>query len=1779
MSLHNKVISFSDIRNYKKELSRRFYLNKDTTKRINEKIKNKFNLLFMPISIYDNVTLQNEKYKKYLYKIIIFGILEDGRRCSVVLNDIYPFIEIKVPINSDQVEFAENILNALDVDKDQYVKITGDKVKYFGIEAIDNFTFSKGKYFKEFQENQDTYVKISFGKTQDRSYAIKYLRKLYPDIQIVHDDMNNYYRVVCRDYLISFNSWCVISKYDFVDKHDRIDGIVFNVSIHNYKIYDTSINAAILSPEQLKKDQTLSMCWDIETYKTYDSGDKEPPIPENREHILFMIGVTFQWYHASEQLLRICFICMPSNEYEQLLHDNYLTIICNTEADLIKAFIKVWSWMLPDIILGFNDSMYDWPWLKLRSQQLGILKDMAKSICQIMPNDFGGNPWTDTKISTNYYRPIQYNLDQDTKISSYKLSFPGYVAIDVRIIFRQLYPNDESSSLNHYLTRLGIQTKLDINFKDMFDMYEEIQKLRCQDKPIPERLIKLMQQVAHYCVVDAQRCHELMHKLYVIMDKRTISHMSYVSFQDAIERANGMKVRNLIIANGQQAPFCLKFSNNAVALRGDKQKYPGAYVFPPRKGVICSKLSISERKIAQSNEWKAGSGVVARAYKVIDEHGAYIPEKQLVQIENDSGRFPDCVREFFTEEIQRPITSLDYSSLYPSLMMTYNLSTEYIILNEAAAEELSQRHTLFPVEFQFGGDKVGGWIVRHDNKTDASQPDFKFGIFGYVLKQLFDKRKIIKGQMAKYAAIIKDPTQDNLHADAIFQYEYLNSTQKALKIFMNTFYGEIGNQLSPFFMVQIAGAITINGSRCIKLVEKFVKEKECQVYYGDSVTADEPVILQDEEGRTIIRAICDIINDNWLAYPQFKSDCPDLIEKQQASTNYKIWTNNGWQEIIRIIRHKTNKKMYRINTYLGRVDVTADHSLLTKNLQIVKPSECKIGDELCHSFPIEFYSEYSNITYDEFWLYGVFFANGDIAADWQIKELTKIVADECRCILKKSGDVVVLQCNEKYSIKTQCDKIIVKFQELFYTKLAHKKIPDSVINAEYDERMSFIMGYLDAIHCMDDIANNHMSKIGAQGLFYLAKSLRNIDIDIDESIKLCISHVKRTGTSIDNQFAIKKITELPTTTEFVYDIETKCGKFNAGIGCLTLKNTDSLHSSMPNIHFVDIDKKYYTDKITKQEYWNALVEITFKVVENIRNEINEMLYQDNGTRFLNMAFEEALFPAIYSAKKKYVGIAHEHEPSFLKPLNIPELRIQLHKKITAKFPEYNADNVRNVIDDEIIAIRKKRHFLRGLDIVRRGMPNFAKEIILDILEDTLSIGNTCSLFDIVKNKIREIYQYDWSSPNQFYKFIMTDQFKPHKNNEKVHVFVQRMAKDYNVIIKPFERFEYIIARKYPYKYDVCGRKQILKGGEKMELANIAFENGIPIDIDCYMKSKLNGQLARLITYHPQFAVGIEGIDMNADDGLSRAEFVIYGNAVKWIETYSANFNSKYISTGDIYKNISKNISTIAHKKISDITQLRIDKKLLVPKSFKEIEKLSDWIIKKSESMAKLRIKNYGEKYIAVFVADYTAANNLTKESLQKNKFGKPIYKSVKEYVLYKLFTIYFGKGKQYNSSGVLTLAERVYEINNERLQEQLFSSINELHDLLYKYSNTISSAMDYVATQNNIADLHQQNANEEDVQKKLETVIDFISNNESALTDHISQILNDQFKCSSDELVNCITKYESIFDNMIHNNIFILKIRSIAKLLQKNKNESIGDYGTANIDIEKIVDELCNDEG
>lgn len=831
MSVHGKTIQSNQI---KYVPSRDGFLDKDDMAYVDKVISRKKNLSFLPSTV-DEANRQDEKYAKAKYKIILHGILEDGRRATVIVDGIVPYCYVRLDSGSPKKE-ADTIFAMLSEDDDT---------------TPTEFSIEKHKPFMGFQEHKSPFMRIAFMKSKTRENAIKRMTEGEYRNKTYSDDKRSYYRMVCRDYEISFAQWLNLKRFAKCAVDDYTE-LTFRVNIKHLEN-----RADWMDFPRLKRDRTMTMCWDIETY----SDDNEVPLPKNSRHSMFMIGITFQWHHDKESFLRVCLVngkCAP--------RDDRLTVECKSEEDLILAFGKIHKKMRPSMVMGFNDGDYDWPWIIQRGIKYpGCLSRLATDMSIVRP----WNQYTDEQVYKRMCRTEKVKVEADSYADGVSLSTPGCINVDVRTLFRQLYPTAEKTSLAWFLSKNKLGGKEDMPYHEMFEIRREYLRIQAKKKILckvfPEVVVDDvirheeeknaadMDRVASYCVVDAFRCHELFRIRNIMLDKRELASLSYTSLFDAFYRANGSKVRNLVIGRGQKRG--LLFTNLSQPIKEDG-KYPGAYVFPPRKGMNVSKLTMEER-IQKAKKHKGSAVIVdgcdqewlevtdntiALVHRIIEENGAVITPDNLDKITKKLGvKLQGCVRDFLEERIGRPITGLDFSSLYPSIMMCYNLSPEYIILRRKEAEEAAKKHTLHKIKFEYNGRNVIGWAVRHDGKLDG--PDCKFGIFPSVLKELFDTRKSLKKQMHVYEArkeIIDNMPAEEFKAvadeydEVCFMFNLLDSKQKALKVFMNTFYGETGNKISPFFLLQIAGGITSAGQYNIKSAQRLVEKYGCVVHYGDT---------------------------------------------------------------------------------------------------------------------------------------------------------------------------------------------------------------------------------------------------------------------------------------------------------------------------------------------------------------------------------------------------------------------------------------------------------------------------------------------------------------------------------------------------------------------------------------------------------------------------------------------------------------------------------------------------------------------------------------------------------------------------------------------------------------------------------------------------------------------------------------------------------------------------------------------------------------------------------
>ena len=129
------------------------------------------------------------------------------------------------------------------------------------------------------------------------------------------------------------------------------------------------------------------------------------------------------------------------------------------------------------------------------------------------------------------------------------------------------------------------------------------------------------------------------------------------------------------------------------------------------------------------------------------------------------------------------VVSFDLNSLYPNIIVQWNMSTETLI----------DQSEVSGVDYYMDAEKVKSKSCVAANGSRYRKD--KVGVIPSIIIDYYDDRKSIKNMMlATQAEYQKNPT-----ADLDKEINKLNNQQMAIKILMNSLYGALGNQYFKYF--------------------------------------------------------------------------------------------------------------------------------------------------------------------------------------------------------------------------------------------------------------------------------------------------------------------------------------------------------------------------------------------------------------------------------------------------------------------------------------------------------------------------------------------------------------------------------------------------------------------------------------------------------------------------------------------------------------------------------------------------------------------------------------------------------------------------------------------------------------------------------------------------------------------------------------------------------------------------------------------------------------------
>lgn len=372
-----------------------------------------------------------------------------------------------------------------------------------------------------------------------------------------------------------------------------------------------------------------------------------------------------------------------------------------TEQEMLQDFHSWWNQNTPDIITGWNNNLYDIPYICRRIERV-LGEKWKKSL----------SPWNrviDREIKMMGRTNIAYEIT-------------GVAILDYLDLYKKFtYTNQESYRLDHIaMVELG-DKKLDHSeFENFKDFYTSD-----------------WQRFVEYNIHDVNLVDMLEDKMKLIELAVTMAYDAKVNLEDVYSQVrmwdtliyNDLKGRNIVV------PPRLTTKKD--------DKYAGAYVKEPIPG---------------SYDW---------------------------------------------------VVSFDLNSLYPHLIMQYNISPETL---------LDERHPTVTV------DKILNQEIVFDGDgcVCANGAQYRKDILGFLpemMQRIYDERTIYKKRMLAAKQDLEDATTPAETLALQKDVSKFNNIQMARKIQLNSAYGAIGNQYFRYYSLANAEAITLSGQVSIRWIQ------------------------------------------------------------------------------------------------------------------------------------------------------------------------------------------------------------------------------------------------------------------------------------------------------------------------------------------------------------------------------------------------------------------------------------------------------------------------------------------------------------------------------------------------------------------------------------------------------------------------------------------------------------------------------------------------------------------------------------------------------------------------------------------------------------------------------------------------------------------------------------------------------------------------------------------------------------------------------------------------
>ena len=318
---------------------------------------------------------------------------------------------------------------------------------------------------------------------------------------------------------------------------------------------------------------------------------------------------------------------------------------------------------------------------------------------------------------------------------------------------------------------------------------------------------------------------------------------------------------------------------------------------------ICHKGHVSYEDVYYASKYLDGAAIVD-----LKRNGLVAPNKafRFVEEESEADALAGAYVMAPVPGLYKWIYDLDLTSLYPSIIMTLNISPETKV---AVIKNWNQECLLKPdtqdVTLQDGTyiQDVKQWL--QDNaytvaSNGAVYQTAKRGFLPTILEKWFDERVTYKDKRDEYEVGSED-------------YKFYDALQLTQKVLLNSFYGVLGLKTFRFHDLDNAGAITAVGQSIIKFSAKVINN-----HYAKEIGQDH--FINATGGKAEFAFYTDTDSTFVSSLPLIQKRFPDydetneqfMIDQTNAIASEVQKLVNGMYDRYSVVFHNTEKHRFQI---------------------------------------------------------------------------------------------------------------------------------------------------------------------------------------------------------------------------------------------------------------------------------------------------------------------------------------------------------------------------------------------------------------------------------------------------------------------------------------------------------------------------------------------------------------------------------------------------------------------------------------------------------------------------------------------------------------------------------------------------------------------------------------------------------------------------------------------------------------------------------------------------